>query len=102
MRRSRHSHWVVVVMAETLGFNEDGTRKGQSTVYIPGNAIAYYEDGKITRLVFQPHAGDAGYFGPSAMLFEGDETLDLEDTDAPFWKGVQQRLQDEHAIEWVE
>lgn len=89
-------------MAEQLGFHGDGTRRGESTVFIPGKAVAYYEYGKITRLVFTPHGGDAGYFGPSAVLFEGDESLEIEDVCGEFWKAVQTWLGKSPAIEWVE
>ena len=36
-----------------------------------------------------PSASYAGYFGPAAMVIEGDETLDVTDVDGPFWRAVQ-------------
>lgn len=74
----------------------------ESTVYIPGIAVAHLKNGLITKVVFQPHGSDAGYFGPSAVLFEGDPCLDLEDTDGKFWKAIQKRLADDPTIGWEE
>lgn len=74
-------------------------------VEIPGEVIATYQDGRITALVFVPWAGDAGYFGPAATVFDGD-ALDVEDTDGPFWKAMQDRVgaagADAPVITWEE
>lgn len=86
----------------------------KADVIVPGHLIAHYVDGVIERWEFSPHASDAGYFGPSAILFdyeddEGDDGagLDIEDADGPFWHAVQQSLADrdkfaEFLVDWTE
>lgn len=71
---------------------------------IPGNFAAEFDkDGNVSRLTFTPHAGDAGYFGPSAYLVEGYEFPDIEDTDGPFWFAMQHALlSNALPIEWTE
>jgi hypothetical protein len=69
-------------------------------VTVPGNLHAHYDrdTGKISGWVFLPHGGDAGYFGPAAELWDGDDLdddfidrLDVRDTkggDGLFWEAV--------------
>jgi hypothetical protein len=64
----------------------------QTTVSIPGTFYATYEDGKITGYTFTPSGSAAGYFGPSARVEDGDDDLDVEDTNGPFWRAVQADL----------
>jgi hypothetical protein len=65
---------------------------GKSIVAIPGTTVAHYEDGRITEIAFWPSASNAGYFGPAARLDEGDEDLDIEETDGPFWQAMQAHI----------
>lgn len=85
-------------------------------VTIPGSFAAHYdmESGTVTGLVFTPHGGDAGYFGPSAVvdynlddwrepLSDDAIALDVEDTDGPFWRAVQDALANDYPkITWEE
>ena len=76
----------------------------KANVTVPGVVHATYENGKITDIVFLPHGSNAGWRGPSAELFDGDN-LDVEDTDGPFWKAMQDflgPLGDGPSIRWVE
>lgn len=74
-----------------------------TTVQIPGNVIATYVDGRVTEVVFWPHGSAAGYFGPSANVWEGDADLDVEGTDGPFWTAIQAYLAgDTERIDWRE
>lgn len=66
----------------------------RSCVQIPGVFRAFYEGGRILGFQFEPHGSNAGYFGPAAILEDGDAHLDIEDTDGPFWKAVQAYLAD--------
>ena len=66
----------------------DHTRAAESTVTVPGAMFAHYRDGRIVRWVFLPAAGDAGYFGPAARLYDGDEDLDITTDGSPFWQAV--------------
>lgn len=59
----------------------------ETVVTIPGAVYAHYKDGVITRLEFSPSDPEA-----SAYVWEGDETLDVEDVDGPFWKAMQAAL----------
>jgi hypothetical protein len=61
-----------------------------SLVIIPGRLYAEYDPttGAITRWSFMPAAGDAGYFGPAAVLWDGDADLDIESDDGEFWTAV--------------
>lgn len=63
--------------------------ENETIVDIPGQVYAVYRDGRIVKVVFTPHASAAGYFGPAATVDEGDEDLDVESTDGPFWKAMQ-------------
>lgn len=74
----------------------------ETTVMIPGTVDTVYVDGVITKLTFTPHAGGAGHFGPSAVIFSGDESLDVESTEGPFWSAVQTYLADSGIITWEE
>lgn len=80
----------------------DSTNK--ATVQVPGTVIAHYEGGAITEIVFMPHGSNAGYFGPSAELSDGDEDLEIEDTEGPFWTAMQKYIagSDEPVISWRE
>lgn len=63
-----------------------------SIVHIPGYVHAVYDhsNGEIAKLVFTPSASHPGHFRePAATVMQGDEDLDVEDTDGPFWKAVQ-------------
>jgi hypothetical protein len=78
-------------------------------VKIPGEFFARYEDGKITKLTFMPHASNAGYFGPAAVVLDGDADLDVEEVDGPFWRAMQavlgspcDRSGEAVTIEWEE
>ncbi len=62
-------------------------------VQIPGSLTAVYEGGHISGWTFIPAAGYAGYFGEAAFVTRGDEELDVEDVDGPFWKAVQVHLE---------
>ena len=74
-----------------------------TTVQIPGQVYVTYHEGRIVKVAFVPSASNAGYFGPAAVLEEGDENLDLESTDGPFWKAVQAHLSTTHGnIGWEE
>jgi hypothetical protein len=67
--------------------------KMTTTVDIPGQLLAEYEDGRITSYKFLPLASYAGYFGPPAVISDGDDpSLDVKATDGPFWKAMQQSL----------
>ena len=44
-----------------------------STIIIPGTLTAKIENGRITGYVFDIAANDAGYFGKTFHLIEGDE-----------------------------
>lgn len=73
---------------------------------IPGEVIATVEFGRV-RITFTPSASAAGYFGPAAVVFEGDDVatagLQMEDTDGPFWRMVQASLAETNGlIEWTE
>lgn len=59
-----------------------------TSVEIPGELYAHHQDGEIVKWVFLPLASHAGYFGPSAVTFDGDADLDVENTDGPFWQAV--------------
>lgn len=64
-----------------------------SIVHIPGYVHAMYDhsDGSIIKLVFTPSASHPMHHAePAAIVMQGDEDLDVEDTDGPFWKAVQQ------------
>jgi len=65
-----------------------------TTVEVYGTLYATYEDDAVTRLVFQPAGSYAGYFGPAAVVVEGDEDLDVQAETGPFWRAVQAALQD--------
>jgi hypothetical protein len=52
----------------------------------------YRDDGVITGWTVSPWASFAGFFGKPAEVLEGDEDLDVSDTDGPFWKAVQAHL----------
>lgn len=71
----------------------------ETTVHIPGTVIATYKDGRITKMVFLPSGSCAGYFGPSAEVLDGDDDLDVESVDGPFWRAVQAM---DFTIEWEE
>lgn len=78
-----------------------------TVVQVPGLAVAQYQasttrNGVIARLVFIPSASDAGYSGPAAAVFEGDLDLDVETTDGPFWRAMQERLAQHPQILWEE
>lgn len=90
--------------------------KGEPTwsdVHVPGMLTAHYEDGKITRWVFMPAEGDAGYFGPTTEVIDGDESLDVRlggtqdhPDDGPFWQAVTEALSGTgtpttFTVEWV-
>jgi hypothetical protein len=72
-------------------------------VVIPGIVVAAFMDGEVNSITFSPLASDAGYFGPAAVVTEGDTDLDVTSTDGVFWRGVQAFLQfEDRSIEWVE
>ena len=73
-----------------------------SRVEIPVEFIAHYEDGKITDWVVLPLASHAGHFGPPAVLREGDQNLDITDTDGPFWRAVQAEVGAPITVRWEE
>lgn len=102
---------VAVLVEVTIGTTQpDPSAKGEApetVVHIPGAFYAHYEDGRITRLVFMPHASDAGYAGPPATVWDGDTSLDVVEVEGPFWRAMQAALGSpdpaEHvAIEWEE
>jgi hypothetical protein len=74
----------------------------EATISIPGQFTVTYEgtveEGRITKMAFTPDAGAAGYFGPSAEVWDaktrddGLDRLDVEDTDGPFWRAMQAAL----------
>ena len=75
-----------------------------SRIDIPGTLFAKYDPatGTITRWTFMPAAGDAGYFGPAAFLFDGDENLDIQSDEGPFWSAVTDSLGDgTFTVEWT-
>jgi hypothetical protein len=74
----------------------------ETRVEIPGTFTATYDQGRITALTFLPSGSDAGYFGPPARVIEGDDNLDVTDTDGPFWKAVQSALAEGTPINWEE
>lgn len=83
--------------------------EGKTEVYIPVTFYATYDDsdavgdgpGRITKLVVMPRESDAGYFGPGSEVIEGDNGLDVKDTDGPFWRAMQSAL-GSVPIEWEE
>lgn len=79
----------------------DDDRSGGVVVLVPGSFYATFEgtlrEGRITRMVFMPHASSAGYHGPSAQTEVAPEHphmlgLDVEQTDGPFWRAMQAAL----------
>jgi hypothetical protein len=79
------------------------TPAGGSAVVIPGIVVAAFKDGEVNSITFAPLASDAGYFGPAAVVTEGDADLDVTSTDGSFWRAVQAFLQfEDRSIEWVE
>lgn len=78
-------HLTLVQIGEMIAAEE------RADVIVPGSIFAEWVDGKIVRLSFTPAAADAGYFGPSAVLFDGAD-IDVEDTDGPFWRAMQAAL----------
>jgi hypothetical protein len=75
----------------------------QTTFRIPGDVFAVInEDGTIAAVQFTPHAGSAGYNGPSAKYYDGpNEDLDVESVDGPFWRAMQAFLTT-NDVEWTE
>lgn len=71
-------------------------------INIPGEFNALYENGRIVKLYFIPLASAAGHFGPAATVVTGDETLDVEDVEGPFWRAMQDALAGDLPIEWIE
>jgi len=74
---------------------------------IPGDFAAEWSDGEIVRWTFTPHASDFRYVGPAAFLDDDEglsDSLDVDDTDGPFWKTVQTELACGHPleVEWTE
>jgi len=82
--------------------------KPTARVEIPGAFVAEYDKGEIIRWTFSPYASDFRFSGPAAFLDEDDESmsdsLDVDDTDGPFWKTVQAELACGHPleVEWTE
>lgn len=70
-------------------------------VQVPVEFFADYEDGKITRLVVLPLESAAYYFGAGSCVIEGDESLDVKDSDGPFWRAMQGAL-GSVPIDWEE
>ncbi len=73
----------------------------ETTVDIPVQFIATYDDGKITKLVVMPWESFAGYFGRKTEVIEGNEDLNVTETDGPFWRAIQGAL-GQVPIEWEE
>jgi hypothetical protein len=73
----------------------------KAQVQIPGIVHAVYNNGRITGIEFWP---DGDHADKSAIFVEGDESLDIEDTDGPFWKAMQAYIagSDEPVISWRE
>lgn len=76
----------------------------RTRVVIPGTVAAIYSEGIITEITFTPHASGAGYFGPSAIVEEFEDDLNVEDVDGPFWRAVQNYLAEHpnESIGWTE
>lgn len=87
------------------------------SVIIPGDVMAHLwlrSDGtiRIEQLTFTPSAGDAGYFGPKAIVWSGPEAFedhealeeDVEDVEGRFWAAVREYLAtySVSSIEWTE
>lgn len=64
----------------------------ETRVEIPVQFIAYYQAGKITRMVVLPWESFAGYFGDSSEVLSGNAELDVKDTTGPFWRAIQEAL----------
>ena len=75
---------------------------------IPGRVAAYIVEGQVTEINFTPHASGAGYFGPAAVVDElsdeDEDHFDLENTEGPFWRAVQEYLAEhpDQSIGWTE
>lgn len=79
------------------------TPAGATQVAIPGVTSATFENGEVVSIVFTPLAFAAGYFGPAAVVTDGDADLDVTSADGPFWRGVRAFLQfEDRSVEWVE
>lgn len=77
----------------------------ETLVEIEGTVSAVYRDGEVVSLKFTPSAGHFGYHGPVAEVLEGDEDLDVKDTDGGFWLAVRRylgTLPGRRSIEWTE
>lgn len=76
--------------------------------HVPGLVTVRIVDGGVDKIIFTPYASSAGHFGPSAIWSEGDDDsqmVDLEDTDGPFWRAVQNYGDgrwDDPVIHWEE
>lgn len=79
--------------------DQELTPHDPSIVQVPGELIAVYHNGKITQWAFSPSGSNAGYFGPPAILWDGDKDLDITSTDGPFWRAVREA---EFNVEWTE
>lgn len=88
--------------------------KGRTLVRIPGDVIAIIEvdgfDTTVEKIVFSPHASNAGYFGPHAEFWDFPEGitqeqveahLRIQDVDGRFWRAVQAHLPT-HDVKWEE